>query len=151
MSFRTNYKDCECNIFSVLSSGICFGPHKKLGDFHQNRTLCRRSIKWVIFVFPHMWGNPSCFRTRPERCLRFDCSIWFFDKGVRTLIFRLAREKMGIFFFRGGSWNFFRVTLKAFIPIQMTVWTIQNDYLDHVRHAWDIFGTIRPLKIIFSD
>jgi len=33
----------------------------------------------------------------------------------------------------------------------MTVWTIQNDYFDHVRHIWDIFGTIRPLKIIFWD
>ena len=31
----------------------------------------------------------------------------------------------------------------------MTLWTIQNDYLDHVRHVWDIFETIQPLKIIF--
>ena len=33
---------------------------------------------------------------------------------------------------------------------RMTVWSIQNDYFDHVRHVWDIFGTIRPLKIIFE-
>ena len=33
----------------------------------------------------------------------------------------------------------------------MTLGTIQNDYFDHVRHVWDIFGTIRPLKIIFLD
>ena len=54
--------------------------------------------------------------------------------------------------FLGGnvSFFFFTVTLKAFITIQMTVWTIQNDYLDHVRHVWDIFGTIRLLKLIFQ-
>ena len=50
-----------------------------------------------------------------------------------------------------GSWNFSRVTLKAFIRIRMTLWTIQNDYFDHVRHVWDIFGNIRSLKIIFWD
>ena len=37
-------------------------------------------------------------------------------------------------FIKWGSWIFFRVTLKAFIRTRMTVWTIQNDYFDHVRH-----------------
>ena len=59
--------------------------------------------------------------------------------------------KYGDFLAGGVSRIFFRVTLKAFIRIRMTVWTIQNDYFDHVRHVWDIFGTIRPLKIIFWD
>ena len=59
--------------------------------------------------------------------------------------------KCGDFFREGVSRIFFRVTLKAFIRIQMTVWTIQNDYLDYVRQVWDILETIRPLKIIFWD
>ena len=50
-----------------------------------------------------------------------------------------------------GTHNFFRVILKAFISIRMTLGTIQIDYFDYVRHVWDIFGTIRPLKIIFWD
>ena len=55
-------------------------------------------------------------------------------------------------FFLRGSWGiFFRVTLKTFISIRMTLGIIQNDYFDHVRHAWDIFGTIRSLKMIFWD
>ena len=33
----------------------------------------------------------------------------------------------------------------------MTLGIIQNDYFDHVRHVWDIFGTIRSLKIIICD
>ena len=33
----------------------------------------------------------------------------------------------------------------------MTLRAIQNDYFDYARHTLDIFGTIRPLKIIFSD
>ena len=33
----------------------------------------------------------------------------------------------------------------------MTLGNIQNDYFDYVRRVWDIFGTIRPLKIIFWD
>ena len=33
----------------------------------------------------------------------------------------------------------------------MTLGIIQNDYFDHVRHVWDIFGTIRSLKIIIWD
>ena len=54
------------------------------------------------------------------------------------------------FFQEGVSWTFFRVTLKAFIRIQISVWTIQNYYLDHLRHVRDTFGTIRQLKIIFE-
>ena len=58
----------------------------------------------------------------------------------------------GIFVFKEGVWGiFFRFTLKAFISIRMTLGIIQNDYFDHVRHVWDIFGTIRSLKIIFCD
>ena len=52
--------------------------------------------------------------------------------------------------FLGGG-DFFRFTLKAFISIRMTPGIIQNDYFDHVRHVWDIFGTIRSLKTIFWD
>ena len=59
-----------------------------------------------------------------------------------------SREYVGIFVFRG---IIIRFTLKAFISIRMTLGTIQNDYFDYVRHVWDIFGTIRPLKIIFWD
>ena len=59
---------------------------------------------------------------------------------------------LGISVFKGGLWgNFFRFTLKAFISIRMTPGIIQNDYSDHVRHVWDIFGTIWSLKIIFWD
>ena len=59
---------------------------------------------------------------------------------------------MGISVFKGGvSWIFFRFTLKAFISIRMTVGIISNDYFYYVRHVSDIFGTIRPLKIIFWD
>ena len=59
---------------------------------------------------------------------------------------------MGIFVFKGGGWRtFFRFTLKAFISIRVTLGIIQNDYFDHVRHVWDIFGTIRSLKIIIWD
>ena len=47
--------------------------------------------------------------------------------------------------------KFFKGTLKAFISIRMTLGTIQNDYFDYVTYVWDIFGTIRPLKIIFLD
>ena len=43
--------------------------------------------------------------------------------------------KWGFLFLGGGSWIFFRVTLKAFISIRMTLETIQNDYFDHVRHV----------------
>ena len=50
-----------------------------------------------------------------------------------------------------GDFRFQGFTLKAFISIRMTLGTIQNDYFDCVRHVWDIFGTIRPLKIIFWD
>ena len=59
---------------------------------------------------------------------------------------------VGILVFREAvSGNFFRFTLKAFISIRVTLGNIQNDYFDHVRHVWDIFGTIRSLKIIFWD
>ena len=34
-----------------------------------------------------------------------------------------------------GLATFFRVTLKAFISIRMTLGTIQNDYFDYVRHV----------------
>ena len=46
---------------------------------------------------------------------------------------------------------FFKFTLKAFRSIQMTLGIIQNDFFDYVKHVWDIFGTIRSLKIIFWD
>ena len=42
-----------------------------------------------------------------------------------------------------------RNTIMVLISIFMIVWTTQNDSSGHVRHVWDIFGTIRPLKIIF--
>ena len=58
---------------------------------------------------------------------------------------------MGISVFRGGHEFFFRVTLKAFISIRMTLATTQNNYFDYMRHVWDIFGTISPLKTIFWD
>ena len=57
----------------------------------------------------------------------------------------------GFSFFKGEFGGIFRFTLKALISIRMTLGTIQNDYFDHVKHVWDIFGTIRPLKIIFWD
>ena len=64
--------------------------------------------------------------------------------------YNVPTHHLGISVFKGGVWgNFFKFTLKAFISIQMTLWIIQNDYFDPVRHVWDIFGTIRSLKIIF--
>ena len=65
---------------------------------------------------------------------------------------RIEEQHLGIFVFKGGVCStFFRFTLKAFISIRVTLGIIQNDYFDHVRHVWDIFGTIRSLKIIFWD
>ena len=74
-------------------------------------------------------------------------------RGKSLSLFELAKNwiHLGIFVFRGGSWNFFKVALNAFISIRMTLGTIHNDYFDYMRHVWDIFGTIRPPKIIFSD
>ena len=71
---------------------------------------------------------------------------------VATIVQKEFSKNMWISVFRGSvSWNFFRFTLKAFISIRMTLGTILNDYFDYLRHVWDIFGTIRPLKIIFWD
>ena len=79
------------------------------------------------------------------RCNSFD-AVFKRKRLVRSMIFCI---NVGIPVFRSG--NFFRFTLKAFISIRMTVGFISNDYFYYVRHVSDIFGTIRPLKIIFWD
>ena len=82
-------------------------------------------------------------------------SIEFFHPNYIFFVFDEKHEdfdfREGIHEFFRDSWIFSRFSLKAFISIRMTLGTIQNDYFDYVRHVWDIFGTIRPLKIIFWD
>jgi len=95
--------------------------------------------------------RPNSWRKSARNCdifLETSHIFWIFDKFL-SMSSKVKESIMWGFFFGVRSWTFFRVTLKAFIPIQMNVWSIQNDYLDHVRHVWDIFGTIRPLKIFF--
>ena len=95
---------------------------------------------WKIFdfsIFFQFWFKIRFFQN-------------FYITSSASMFFNFGN--MGISVFKGGGWrNFFRFTLKAFISIRMTLGIIQNDYFDHVRHVWDIFGTIRSLKIIFWD
>ena len=91
-----------------------------------------------------------CIRTRI--LLILELSRLQTSRAGHSLVYLKWVHNMGIFVFKEGVWgNFFRFTLKAFISIRVTLGIIQNDYFDHVRHVWDIFGTIRSLKIIFWD
>ena len=91
------------------------------------------------------------FRPRPLELTRWSMQLNHILRNLERILSPIVNN-MGIFVFRGrGHGFFFRFTLKTFISIRMTLETIQDDYIDYVRHVWDIFGTIRPLKIIFWD
>ena len=87
-----------------------------------------------------------------KKYLEINENQWFFF-DIFSFIFCIVEiDYVGISVFKGGVWGiFFKFTLKAFRSIQMTLGIIQNDYFDYVKHVWDIFGTIRSLKIIFWD
>ena len=95
----------------------------------------------------------SAQNTAPDR-IPSTLKIRNFTQQLKTYldVIFLHIRKIRIIFFSLVAYTklkFFRFTLNAFISIRMTLGTIQNDYFDYVSHVWDIFGTIRPLKIIF--
>ena len=112
---------CKNKITMSFQKNLFTWRFKKISAWCSKKLFC-----WCCYVLKRFWVMTWCFLEKKSWCEDFR--------------------------FKGGGWRtFFRFTLKAFISIRVTLGIIQNDYFDHVRHVWDIFGTIRSLKIIFWD
>ena len=59
-------------------------------------------------------------------------------------------QHVGMFFKVGGGQVFFHSLSKGFYDSPNNCMNHSKWLLDHVRHVWDIFGIIWPLKIIFQ-